>query len=398
MSRIEVGYIRVISKEHVYEFGKKGSPLCSEIKITNDTFWVRLLLFGDLGFAEAYMLGDVTCDDLVTLIKIFSENSSRLDELSGILSYVFNTIGYVMNSQFANTISNAINNISAHYDISNEMFACFLSADMTYSSAFFESEQDTLEEAQYRKLRMIIRKARICKDDHVLEIGSGWGSFAIEAVKQTGCKVTTLTLSVQQKNLAEERIAKAGLSSSITVLLCDYRELPASHQFDKIVSIEMIEAVGSQYLTTYFECCDKFLKKEGGIGVFQVITMPETKYHSYCREIGSHCPDITTLVNAIYKGSRGRLIIDNIENIGPHYARTLRLWRLKFLEVFNKRIQPSLLKSWPNMTNEEIEIFRKKWEFYFAYCEGGFASGILGDVQVVVSREGNKAFLDGIPM
>ncbi|CAG8505423.1 10769_t:CDS:2 [Dentiscutata erythropus] len=330
MSKIDYGYLRVLSPDCIYEFGPKDSTLRVNIKIINDSFW---------GFAEAYMIGDVTCDDLPTLIK---------------------------------------------------MFASFLSSDMTYSSAVFESENDTLEDAQYRKLRMIIKKAKICKDDHLLEIGSGWGSLAIE-----------------QKNLAEERIAKAGLSSNIEVLLCDYRNLPASHQYDKIISIEMIEAVGPEYLTTYFECCDKFLKEQGGIGVFQVITMPETRYSRYCREVdfirkyifpGGHCPTVTTLVQAINKGSRGRLIVDDIENIGPHYARTLKLWRLKFLEVFEEHIRPALIRNWPEMKNDEIEIFKRKWEFYFAYCEGGFVCRILGNVQVVITREGNEAFLEGIPL
>ncbi|CAG8448853.1 5130_t:CDS:2 [Funneliformis caledonium] len=440
MSRIDVGHLRVLSKDHIYEFGPKDSQLKSEIKIVNDSFWIRLLLLSDLvcyifetenvlqdeitiviyayshvvfvvqfelGFAEAYMLGDVICDDLVTLIKIFVANRSHLDDLSTVPSYIFNTINYVMNSRFANTISNAINNISAHYDISNEMFAAFLSRDMTYSSAVFASEEEPLEEAQYRKLRMMIKKAKITKDDNVLEIGTGWGSLAIEAVRLTGCHVTSLTLSIEQKNLAEERIANAGFSDRINVLLCDYRNLPASHQFDKIISIEMIEAVGPQYLSTYFECCDRFLKEKGGIGVFQVITMPETRYDRYCKEVdfirkyifpGGHCPSVTTLVQAIAKGSKGRLIVDHLENIGPHYARTLRLWRERFLSVFDELIHPALLNSWPNMSPSEIEIFKKKWEFYFAYCEGGFVTRILGNVQVVVTREGNEAFLDGIPL
>ncbi|CAH1756117.1 7174_t:CDS:2 [Entrophospora sp. SA101] len=407
MARIDQGHLRVLTQDRIYEFGPKDAKLKSEIKVVNDSFWIRLLLLGVLGFGEAYMLGDVACDDLMTLIKVFVANRSNIDDLSTLSSYIFSAINYVTNSRFANTISNAINNISAHYDISNEMFAAFLSSDMTYSSAVFLNENDTLEEAQCRKLRMMIEKAKITKDDHVLEIGSGWGSFAIQAVKTTRCHVTTLTLSVEQKILAEERIAMEGLSDYITVLLCDYRSLPANHQFDKIISIEMIEAVGPQYLSTYFECCDKFLKEKNGIGVFQVITMPETRYDRYCKEVdfirkyifpGGHCPTVTSLTSAIQKGSKGRLIVDHLENIGPHYVRTLRLWRERFLQAFDEHIHPALLKSWPNMTPKEVEIFKRKWEFYFAYCEGGFASRILGNVQVVVTREGNEDFLKDIPL
>ncbi|CAG8516242.1 5187_t:CDS:2 [Ambispora gerdemannii] len=407
MTKIDSGRLRVLTKDRVYEFGPKDAKDRVEIKIINDSFWIRLLLFSDLGFAEAYMLGDVTCDNLLTLIKLFVANRSHLDELNTGPTYIFNGINYLMNTQFVNSVSNAINNISAHYDISNGMFASFLSQDMTYSSAFFTNEEETLEQAQYNKLKKIIKKAKIMEDDHVLEIGSGWGSFAIEAVRTTGCRVTTLTLSIEQKKLAQERIEAAGFSDRIKVLLCDYRNLPAKHQFDKIVSIEMIEAVGPQYLATYFQCCDKFLKEKGGIGVFQVITMPETRYDRYCREVdfirkyifpGGHCPTVTSLVAAIHKGSRGRLIVENIENIGPHYARTLRLWREQFVNVFDEDIRPALHDEWPDMSIKDVEIFKRKWEFYFAYCEGGFKSRILGNVQVVVTREGNEAFLDGVPM
>ena len=190
-----------------------------------------------------------------------------------------------MNSRFVNSVSNAINNISAHYDISNDMFASFLSKDMTYSCAIFESKDESLETAQYRKLDRIIRQARITSEDRVLEIGSGWGSFAIRAATKTGCRVTTLTLSIEQKVLAEERIKAAGLQDRISVVLCDYRQHVPEKPYDKIVSIEMIEAVGREFLETYFAKVNDFLKEEGGIAVFQVITMPETRYERYCKEV-----------------------------------------------------------------------------------------------------------------
>lgn len=175
-------------------------------------------------------------------------------------------------------------NIAAHYDISNEMFEAFLSPDMTYSCPIWlplsnpKHVGETLEQAQYTKLGRFISNAKIQESDHVLEIGTGWGSFAIEAVRKTGCRVTSLTLSKEQKALAEERIAAAGFTDNIEVLLCDYRALPTPREgaYDKVVSIEMLEAVGKEFLATYFECVDKLLKKEGGIAVFQCITMPET--------------------------------------------------------------------------------------------------------------------------
>ena len=190
------------------------------------------------------------------------------------------TVGGLARS--TNTLSNSLLNVSAHYDISNEMFAAFLSDDMTYSCPVWAPKSspqaltETLEEAQKTKLQRFVCNAKIKQTDHVLEIGTGWGSFAIEAVRSTGCRVTTLTLSVEQKELAEKRIAAAGFKDHVTVLLCDYRLLsPSEAAFDKVVSIEMLEAVGREYLTTYFDCVHRLLKPNGGIAVFQCITMPE---------------------------------------------------------------------------------------------------------------------------
>jgi cyclopropane-fatty-acyl-phospholipid synthase len=216
---------------------------------------------------------------------MFLVNRANLDDATTWASSIFSGINFLMNSRFVNSVSNAINNISAHYDISNDMFASFLSKDMTYSCAIFESKDEPLEIAQYRKLDRVIRQARIQPQDHVLEIGSGWGSFAIRAVQRTGCKITTLTLSIEQKVLAEERVRAAGLQDRISVVLCDYRKHVPERPYDKIVSIEMIEAVGKEFLETYFAKVNECLKKDGGIAVFQVITMPETRYERYCKEV-----------------------------------------------------------------------------------------------------------------
>jgi cyclopropane-fatty-acyl-phospholipid synthase len=216
---------------------------------------------------------------------MFLVNRANLDDATTWASSIFSGINFLMNSRFVNSVSNAINNISAHYDISNDMFSSFLSNDMTYSCAIFETCDDTLEIAQYRKLDRVIRQARIQPGDHVLEIGSGWGSFAIRAAQRTGCRVTTLTLSIEQKVLADQRIHAVGLQDRIKVVLCDYRNHVPAKPYDKIVSIEMIEAVGKEFLDTYFAKVDECLKKDGGIAVFQAITMPETRYVRYCHEV-----------------------------------------------------------------------------------------------------------------
>lgn len=206
--------------------------------------------------------------------------------VSGLSTY----ISYLARS--ANTLSNALLNISAHYDISNDMFAAFLSEDMTYSCPIWEkyhgsyADDESLEKAQHRKLRRFVDGAKIKPSDHVLEIGTGWGSFAIEAVKTTGCHVTTITLSKEQKELAERRIQEAGFCNRIEVQLVDYRQLPIPERpYDKIVSIEMLEAVGEEYLSTYFACVNKLLKREGGIAMFQCITMPEGRHQQYSKSV-----------------------------------------------------------------------------------------------------------------
>lgn len=207
-----------------------------------------------------------------------------------LFSGIFRYVSYLVRS--TNTLSNALLNISAHYDISNDMFAAFLSEDMTYSCPIWRKqhhsnvENETLEEAQQRKLRRFIDGAKLKPTDHVLEVGTGWGSFAIEAVKATGCQVTTITLSNEQKELAERRIQKAGFSDRIEVQLIDYRQLPEPEKpYDKIISIEMLEAVGQEFLSTYFSCVNKLLKKEGGIAMFQCITMPENRHEEYSKSV-----------------------------------------------------------------------------------------------------------------
>ena len=259
------------------------------------------------------------------------------------------------------------------------MFAAFLSDDMTYSCPIWlpksepNSAFESLEGAQETKLQYFITHARIKQSDHVLEIGTGWGSFAIAAVQKTGCKVTSLTLSKEQKELAEKRIATAGYSDHIEVLLCDYRKLPASRKgsYDKVVSIEMLEAVGREFLDTYFECIDHVLKPQGGIAVFQCITMPETRYEGYSKGDdfirkyifpGGHLPTVSQLVGSIERGSKGTLIVDDLLNIGGHYAKTLRIWRETFERNFETRIKPALLEEHEGMSLKDVGLFRRKWE------------------------------------
>ncbi|KAE9371221.1 cyclopropane-fatty-acyl-phospholipid synthase [Stipitochalara longipes BDJ] len=431
LSRIDIGQLTIkdqttgqttsygqkIAKEHskmsngVNGTKKSGGVKRVELVVKREAFWVRLFLFADMGFAESYMLGDFECSDLTGFFELFILNRNQLGNATTITSSIAATITGLARS--TNTLSNSLLNVSAHYDISNEMFAAFLSDDMTYSCPIWKTQsswddgEETLEAAQMTKLNRFIDGAHIKPTDHVLEIGTGWGSFAIEAVRKTGCRVTSLTLSIEQKALAEKRIAAAGFADRIEVLLMDYRALPTPKVlYDKVISIEMLEAVGREYLETYFGCIHRLLKKDG-IAVFQCITMPEGRYEAYAKGEdfirkyifpGGHLPSISQLVENISKGSEGTLVVEKIENIGGHYAKTLRLWREAFMKNFDSRIRPALMMEHKDMGEKEIEVFRRKWEYYFVYCEAGFSTKTLGDAIITVGREGARELMEGIPL
>ncbi|KAI9827250.1 MAG: hypothetical protein M1832_005388 [Thelocarpon impressellum] len=414
LSRLEHGEIEIVDTDAtVLRFGEtlgEARTAKAELRVHKEAFWVRLFLFTDMGFAEAFMLGEVACPDLTAFFQIFIRNRAALANGTTLTSSVMSTVTGLARS--TNTLSNSRLNVSAHYDISNDMFAAFLSDDMTYSCPIWapkgspQALTETLEQAQGTKLQRFVTNARIKPADHVLEIGTGWGSFAMEAVRSTGCRVTSLTLSVEQKELAEKRIAAAGLSNSITVLLCDYRKLPTPDVlYDKVVSIEMLEAVGREFLVTYFERVDRLLKKDGGIAVFQCITIPESRYEAYCKSEdfiqkyifpGGHLPTVSQLVSSIDQGSRGTLVVDGIENIAGHYAKTLRQWRQRFNQNFDVRIKPALIAE--HNADVDLELFRRKWEYYFSYSEAGFATKTLGDVIITAAREGAMETLEDIEL
>lgn len=344
--------------------------------IRDDFFWIRALLFGDIGFSQSYMLNEISTPNLTAVFQFFVQNASKKSSLAswrvvGFFSAIMRTI-----FKSANNVSAAKLNAIAHYSLGNDMFSAFLSPDMTYSAALWlpttdpRSKMESLEEAQMRKLQYAITAARIKSSDHVLEVGSGWGSFAILAAKTTGCRVTTVTPSLAQKRLVENRIADAKLSHQIQVFLGDYREVKSlGVKFDKIVSIEMIEHVGHNFLNTYFACMDRYLKDDG-IGYFQCITIPEARYDEYVKGEdfiqkyifpGGHLPTVSGLVSSINSGSKGKLVVEEILSFGGHYIKTLQCWRENFLANFNTMIVPALRKEHPRMTDADLEIFKRKW-------------------------------------
>ncbi|KAI0335778.1 cyclopropane-fatty-acyl-phospholipid synthase [Cubamyces sp. BRFM 1775] len=275
-----------------------------------------------------------------------------------------------------------------------------------------KEKEDPLAAAQYRKLRHIIRKADIRPGHRVLEIGSGWGALAILITSTIpGTSVDTLTLSTQQAALARARAEAAGLTERVRVHLLDYRNMPREWEgaFDRVVSVEMVEAVGPEYMETYWAKIDWALNKDTGAGVVQGITIPEARFEQYMREVdfirkwvlfpGGFLPTLTFLVETLTKGSRGRLVVDAVSNIGPHYARTLREWRRRFEARFEDIIVPALKAEYPGVMDadddkarEEIEVFRRKWIYYYCYCEVGFTTRRLGDHIITFSREGNVEY------
>ncbi|KAK3180016.1 hypothetical protein K4F52_008594 [Lecanicillium sp. MT-2017a] len=371
-------YIQTASGEKIEAFGDPENCEHAVITVHSDYFWVRVLLFGDIGFAQSYMTNEITSNDLKAAFEFFIRNAGQLDAAtsSGLTATVRNVL--LQLTKKVNRIATSKSNVDAHYSLDNDMFAAFLSPDMTYSAPLWLSlgdtsgaGPDTLEAAQRRKLQYAISTMRIESSDHVLEIGTGWGSFAIEAAKSTGCRVTTVTPSAAQKELAERRIAAAGLADRIEVVLADYRELQPAERYDKIVSIEMIEHVGHEFLATYFACMDRYLKLDGGIAYFQCITIPEARYAEYLRGEdfikryifpGGHLPTASGLVAAIDKGSAGKMVVEEVKSFGGHYVKALRLWREAFLENFEEMIAPSMREKYPALTEDDVEVFKRKWE------------------------------------
>jgi cyclopropane-fatty-acyl-phospholipid synthase len=365
------------------EFGDASSELRTELVVHDWRFFGRLLHGASVGVGESYVAGEWRATDLVSLFRIVIANRRALRRVTP--AAILNVAGdKVIHHLRANRLGQSKRNIAAHYDLSNALYATFLDDTMTYSAAVFESPTATLEEAQLAKYRRLAEKARIDADCHVLEIGCGWGGFAIFAARTYGCRVTGITLSEEQAALARERVAEAGLEDLVEIRIVDYREVEG--RYDRIVSIEMLEAVGHRYLGTYFATIDRLLAPDG-LAAVQVITIPEQRYDSYKRRPdfiqryifpGGHLPSLEAMSGTMGKASE--LYVEDVENIGMHYAETLRRWRERFLD-----------------RSEEVrelgfdEPFVRMWEFYLAYCEAAFLARYINDLQLVLTRPMNGA-------
>ena len=355
------------------------NTLVAHIHIHDSAFYRQVALNGSVGAGEAYMDGLWDCDDLVALTRILVRNRDHLDAMETGLARIGGSALRIWGALMRNTRNGSRRNIAAHYDLGNDLFKIFLDDNLMYSSAIYESEDDTLEVASMRKLERICQKLQLGPQHHVLEIGTGWGGFALYAATHFGCRVTTTTISREQHDLARERIEAAGLSDRVTLLLEDYRDLKGT--YDRVVSIEMIEAIGHQYLDTYFRTVNRLLKPDG-MALIQAITIEDHRYKQALKAVdfikrfifpGSFIPSISAMTGAISRNSDMKLF--NLEDIGPSYALTLRAWRHRFLE----RIGEVRALGYP-------ERFIRMWVFYLTYCEGGFIERSIGDVHLLLCK------------
>ena len=358
-------------------------PLRTTITVKDADMYRQMALNGSVGAAEAYMDGAWECSDLTALVRIFVRNRDLLDRMEGGLARLGGALMRAWHARRKNSRSGSKRNIAEHYDLGNDLFRLFLDESMMYSSAIHRSADEPLEAAQFRKLERICRKLDLKPTDHLVEIGTGWGGMALYAARNFGCRVTTTTISREQHALAVERIAQAGLSDKVTVLLEDYRDLQGS--YDKLVSIEMIEAIGHQYLDTYLAKCASLLKHDG-LALIQAITIEDSRYEQALQSVdfikrhifpGSFIPCVSAITQSAARASDLRLV--NLEDFGPSYALTLNHWRQRFLS----RLDQVRALGYD-------ERFIRMWEFYLCYCEGGFIERSIGDVHLLLARPGNR--------
>lgn len=362
-------------------YGTPAPDADAVLQVKDHTFFRRILLNGDIGLGEAYMYGQWDSPDVTGFLSYLIRNRDELKNGEFITSKISWLANRLTHLRRPNTKRNSPRNISAHYDLSNEFFALFLDPTMMYSSAIFTSPSDTLEQAQRHRMSVLIDKLDLSPEHHVLEIGSGWGGFAIEMARQRGCRVTSITVSREQLELARQRVRDAGLEDRVSIEFCDYRD--AAGAYDRVVSIEMLEAVGHEHFDDYFASIHRVLKP-GGRVVLQVITIAHERYDAYRRSVdwiqkyifpGGLIPSVQILKESMARVSPHFTIAD-LEDIGPHYATTLRRWSENLAAVRDRLTSMGY-----------DDVFYRTWQYYFSYCEAGFITKALADMHIVVERK-----------
>ena len=383
LKKIKIGHIAIIEGNNKFSFGKKDK-LNVTVTVHDPRFYGALAFGGSIGVSEAFMQKFWSASDLTKLIRIMAINQNTMDQLEGLFNIFLKPILKCLHYLNQNSVKGSEINISKHYDLGNDFFSLFLDSTMMYSSAVFKNPDDSLYKGSIHKLETICQGLELTSQDHIIEIGSGWGGFAIYAAQQYGCKVTTTTISKEQYKYVRQKIKDLKLSHKINVLFSDYRHLKG--QYDKLVSIEMLEAVGYQYYKTYFKVCANLLKPQG-LAVIQTITIADQRYEKAKRSVdfiqryifpGSCIPSITALQNSVTQSSD--LKIYSIHDIGAHYARTLALWR----EGFFKRLKDIKALGFD-------DAFIRMWHFYFSYCEGGFQEKVISDIHLKLVKPGYRS-------
>ncbi|QDU83294.1 Cyclopropane-fatty-acyl-phospholipid synthase [Planctomycetes bacterium Pla163] len=377
LRELEHGTLELHANGQRFEFGATEPRV--RIAVHDDRFWSSIALRGSIGAGEAYAAGWWSTDDPIAVVRTMVRNHDVLSAMEGGLARLSQPFFALYHRLRRNSHAQARANIAAHYDLSNEFFALFLDRTMTYSCGIFDGEDTTLEEASLAKIDRLCKKLDLQPHHHLLEIGTGWGALAIHAAREYGCRVTTTTISQQQYDLAKERIEKAGLEDRITLLFEDYRNLTGT--YDRLVSVEMIEAVGHQYFGEFYEKCGALLKPDGYMAI-QAITIADSHYERAKGSVdfiqryifpGSCIPSITALQVAMSRNSD--LTAVHLEDFGAHYARTLGVWHANLRAGWDEAKQLGL-----------SEDFLRLWEFYFAYCAGGFAERHIGVSQVLYAK------------
>jgi cyclopropane-fatty-acyl-phospholipid synthase len=382
LEQLVEGELRLVEGQRLHRFGNVDTDgeLRARVDVLHPQFFPLVAFGGTVGVGEAYIRGYWRCDRLTDLVRLFVRNRSAMnDGLDGRWTLLQQPLLRLLHWANRNTQRGSARNIAAHYDLGNDLYRLMLDETMAYSCGIFAAESTTLAEASRAKFDAACRKLDLKPSDHLLEIGTGWGGLAIHAAQHYGCRVTTTTISREQHRYASEQVQRLGLAGRITLLLQDYRALEG--RYDKLVSIEMIEAVGARYLDTYLHKCASLLKSSGAM-LLQAITIQDQYYRRALRSVdyiqrfvfpGSFIPSVAAITDSLRRVTD--LKVYHLEDIGPHYVRTLAEWRQNFLRQLGEvqRLGYS-------------ESFVRLWEFYLAYCEGGFAERALGDVQMLLTK------------
>lgn len=365
------------------KFGDPNSDLLVALEIHNPRFYRRVVTEGDLGVAQSLIDGDITCNDLTNLVQLFIRNMDLTDRLEPLGARAFRQVKRIGHWLRRNTIGRSRKNIEAHYDLGNEFYSLWLDPTMNYSSGIFKSREDSMETASIEKMDRLCRRLGLKPTDHLLEIGTGWGALACYAAEHYGCRVTTTTISQQQFELATQRVRERGLEDRVRVISKDYRDLQG--QYDKIVSVEMIEAVGHQFYSSFFEKCKSLLTPEGQM-MMQAIVITDHRYESHIRNVdfisqyifpGGSLPSISKLTSTASSSGDMRLV--ELVDITPHYAETLRRWRESFM------------KQLPAVRSLGYDSkFIRMWHYYLCYCEAGFEERQINTVQMMFSKQNCK--------